>query len=235
MTDQQPARSLFRNVLDTLTSIGIIAASAAIVSTYLGISWPHSSRAAVAVPALPSKPVSLRDTAVTGNVSGRAAIVVFSDFQCPFCGRFATETWPKIRDKYVTAGNVLFAFKHLPLEIHSLAKPLAEVAECARRQDKFWLFHDYVFSRPTTPSLADVDQWASASGVQRKEYEQCRARTAPVLVAASASEASALNVSGTPTFFVGKLNGDMSVSVTARLDGAVPFEQFDTALRPLLK
>jgi len=171
-----------------------------------------------------------------GKLSGQSRDRQLSDFQCPFCGRFATATWPRLNEKYVRPGRVLFAFKHLPLEqIHALARPLAEFVECARAQDQFWPLHDYIFAHQRSLSLDMVSAWASTNGLGARRSRECTDQTSSPTVTADAAEAAELGVRGTPTFFIGTLNADKTVTVTARLDGAVSLEDLEKPVGALLK
>jgi len=74
------------------------------------------------------------------NVQGQglAVIVEFSDFQCPFCGRHARDTFPAIKDDIVETGQARYIAFHFPLDgIHPHALKAAEAAECAGRQGRF--------------------------------------------------------------------------------------------------
>jgi protein-disulfide isomerase len=72
-------------------------------------------------------------------------IVEFSDFQCPFCGRFYNETYQPLLDAY--PGQIRFVYRHLPLtSIHPEAFPAAEASMCANEQGSFWQYHDALFS-----------------------------------------------------------------------------------------
>jgi protein-disulfide isomerase len=70
-----------------------------------------------------------------GPENAPVTIIVFSEFQCPYCARFAP-TLKQIEDTY--QGSVRVVFKHLPLSIHKDAVPAALAAEAARKQGKFW-------------------------------------------------------------------------------------------------
>ena len=62
-------------------------------------------------------------------------IIEFSDFQCPFCARFHSETLPHIIENYVDTGQVKFVYRDFPIQnIHPNAVPAAVAAECADEQ-----------------------------------------------------------------------------------------------------
>jgi protein-disulfide isomerase len=69
-------------------------------------------------------------------------LVVFSDFQCPFCARVV----PTIKALQRQYGKRLkVSFLHQPLPFHADARNAAIAAEAARRQGLFWQFHDKLF------------------------------------------------------------------------------------------
>jgi protein-disulfide isomerase len=70
-----------------------------------------------------------------GSSSARVAIVEFSDFQCPYCGRYAREVLPQIRREFIDTGGVKYVFRHLPLKLHPSAELAAVSAEYARLGD----------------------------------------------------------------------------------------------------
>ncbi|MEX2502424.1 MAG: thioredoxin domain-containing protein [Trueperaceae bacterium] len=92
--------------------------------------------------------------AVAAKGPNDALVVVreFSDFQCPFCKRFAEEVLDGgVLGALLASGEVRFAFHHLPLSsIHANAEPAAEAAQCVADrfgQDAFWAYHDLLFER----------------------------------------------------------------------------------------
>lgn len=83
-----------------------------------------------------------------GKKDAPVIMIEFSDFQCPFCGRFWKDTLPQIKKDYVDTGKVLFVYKDFPLrQIHPLAQKAAEAANCAAEQGKFWEYHDALFGK----------------------------------------------------------------------------------------
>jgi len=82
-----------------------------------------------------------------------APITVYemSDFQCPYCRRFALNTFPELDRDYVAIGKVRWVFINYPLTmIHPNAAVAAEVAMCAAKTGKFWEVHDLLFRNQAT-------------------------------------------------------------------------------------
>jgi protein-disulfide isomerase len=141
-----------------------------------------------------------------GPAGAPVTVVVFSDFECPYCRRFA-ETLRQVASE---EKQVRFLFRNLPLEMHPWAKPAAEIAACVETQngEAFWRVHDYLFEHQQeltpgnlTPRL--IDFAGSLRGVHRGQVRQCvEKRAAAPRLQADAALAAALHVTGTPTVFV---------------------------------
>ena len=90
--------------------------------------------------------VDLGNSPVLGKADAPITIVEYSDFECPFCGRFFTQTIPSLKRDYVDTGKARFAYKQFPLtSIHPKAQGAAEASLCAHEQGKFWEMHDRMF------------------------------------------------------------------------------------------
>jgi len=86
-----------------------------------------------------------------GVASAPVTVYEMSDFQCPFCRRFASETFPVIEREYIATGKVRWIFVNLPLtSLHPNAVPAAQFAACAARQGRFWPAHDLLFLHQDT-------------------------------------------------------------------------------------
>jgi protein-disulfide isomerase len=98
------------------------------------------------------------DWHVQGASSAPVTIVEYSDFQCPYCARYSTETYPEIKAQYIDTGKVRYMFRHFPLSFHSEAELAAQAAECAGEQGKFWEMHDTLF--------ANQSEWAGSADAE---------------------------------------------------------------------
>jgi protein-disulfide isomerase len=158
---------------------------------------------------------------IKGDPNAKVTIVEYSDFQCPFCGRWARETLPQILQTY--GDKVKIVFKHLPLPFHQFAQKAAEAAECAGKiggAKAFWAMHDKLFQVGLPQGRLDVaslKQFAKEIGLDEKRFSQCldTGETAQIVME-DMNESQRLGVRGTPTFFI---NG-----IPVR--GALPFEAF---------
>ncbi len=85
------------------------------------------------------------DDVILGDPEAPVTVFVFSDYQCPFCGKFFKETESLIRENYVETGKAKMVFKDLAF-VGPESTLAAQAAECARDQQKYWAFHDALFN-----------------------------------------------------------------------------------------
>lgn len=86
-----------------------------------------------------------------GNTNAKITLIEFSDYQCPFCERFFTQTEGQLKKDYVESGKIKFYYRDFPLsQIHPGAQKAAEAARCAGDQNKYWEYHDLLFQNQTT-------------------------------------------------------------------------------------
>jgi protein-disulfide isomerase len=158
----------------------------------------------------PSQPqrieVSLDDDPVKGSPNAKVTIVEFSDFQCPFCARFATQTLPQIEEKYIKTGKVKLVYRDFPLNFHQYAQKAAEAAECADEQGKFWEYHDILFQKQFEWSSAGESkfkEYAQQLGLNTQKFNQCLdSGKYANEVQKDYNDGLKYGVSGTPTFFI---------------------------------
>jgi len=166
------------------------------------------------------------DDPILGNANAPVTVVEFADFQCPFCGRFFSDAFPQIKEKYITTGKVKFVYRDFPLSFHPFAQPAAEAAECANEQGKFWQYHDYIFAHQADLSVANLKAWAGAVGLDTARFNSCLdSHKYAAEIKKDAADGQKAGVNGTPSTFI---NGRMVV-------GAVPFEQFQSVIEEELK
>jgi hypothetical protein len=90
--------------------------------------------------------VSVDDDPFIGPEDAPVTIVEFGDFQCPYCKRFADDTFRDLLEEY--EGDIRFVYRDFPLSsIHPDAQRAAEAAECADEQGQFWEMHDAIFAQ----------------------------------------------------------------------------------------
>ena len=195
--------------------------------------WPTPSRSAITPPRTPGKPISLGSAPIKGAETARIGIVVFSEFQCPFCGAVARGALKAIETKYVATGRVRLAFRHFPLAKHTLARGAAAASICAR--DKFWEMHDLFFGNQDKLTDTDIRHYAAQIKLDSSEFDACRnAAKTEAEIDGDLGDGRALRVSGTPTVYLGVIQSNGMLQVTDVLVGARPLADFARILDRLL-
>lgn len=175
----------------------------------IALNWPTtpSERGLVAAPANnDSAPIAGR---TIGNPDAPVEIVEYGDYQCPFCGRFARESEPKLIDDYVDTGQVKLTFKDFAF-IGDESLRAAEAATCAEDQDLFWPYHETLFANQHAENAGDftddkLHDMAGLAGLDVIVFDQCLVSGKHAdTVTASSNSARALGITSTPTFV---LNG----------------------------
>jgi protein-disulfide isomerase len=186
-------------------------------------------------PPVPLQPITLTGAQILGNRSAQAGLVVYSDFQCPFCGKFARETLPSLEEQYVRPGKLLIAFRQFPLPNHVFAVKAAEAADCAGRQGKFWPYHDRLFANPQALDPASLQEHARQVRLDPKQFAACLDGEASAVVQADKAGGAALQVAGTPAFLAGAMLSDGRLRVIERISGAQPVARFQDMLDRVLR
>jgi protein-disulfide isomerase len=129
-------------------------------------------------------------------------IVVFSDFQCPFCARFA-QPLRALQKSGASGVPVHVTFRHFPLPFHPKARLAHQAAAAAGAQGRFWEMHDLLFADQERADRADLIGYARLLHLDLPRFERDM-DSAPVQQAIDADffDGSRRGIGGTPTFFV---------------------------------
>ncbi len=153
-----------------------------------------------------------------GPTNAPVTMVVFSDFECPYCARSKAVIDQVVRDY---GDKVRIVYRDFPLPFHANAPKAAEAALCADEQGKFWEFHDHLFANQDKLQLAALKETARTLGLDGAAFDACLdggKMTARVEKNLEAGREA--GVTGTPAFFINGLP----------LEGAQPYAAFKQAL-----
>lgn len=191
-----------------------------------------------AAPARPARPerMTINARPFKGIDAAKVVVVEFSDYQCPFCGRFYRDTLPLIDKEYIQTGKIKYIFNNLPLDdLHPVAFKAAEAVECAGEQGKFWDLHGRFFAEQSLLAGGDMSAPAKAVGLNMPQFEKCLSsgKTGSV-VRAGVEQAESLGIQSTPSFVIGTIEtgkaGDNSVKIVGVINGAYPYPVFKSAI-----
>lgn len=186
-------------------------------------------------PTAPTQPSQVRveigDAPVLGDKDAPVTIVEYSDFQCPFCGRFYSDALTSIKTQYIDTGKVKLVYKDFPLtSIHPMAQPAAEAARCVRKEggdNAYWEYHDQIFENQAALSTATLKQWAKDLG---QNIDSCLdSGEMSSAVQKDLAESTAAGGQGTPYIVVVSSDGS-----TIPISGAQPFSVFQQAIEASL-
>ncbi|KKR32466.1 MAG: DsbA oxidoreductase [Candidatus Gottesmanbacteria bacterium GW2011_GWC2_39_8] len=182
-----------------------------------------------------------------GNPDAKVTVVEFSDYQCPFCGALSglnlemvanmksrSAAWEPLEEnllkEYIKTGKVNFVFKDYPF-LGEESNFSAEATRCAGDQDKYWLYHDYLFSHQSGEnqgafSKDNLKSFAKEIGLNTTDFNKCLdSGKYQKLVAENKEEGNKNGVNGTPASFV---NGTL-------IGGASSYSTFKAAIEDALK
>ena len=186
--------------------------------------------------------INLDDDAVLGNADAPVTIIEFSDYECPFCKTYFTNTYSEIKKNYIDTGKVKVVFRDFPLSFHDpLATTEAMAVECARKQggDKVYFeFHDLIFKNTTSNgnglTVEKLYGFATDLGLNATDLQTCvESKEFEQEVKADLNYASTVGISGTPSFYIGK-SGIKTIKAEL-IVGAQPFTTFKQAIDKYLE
>jgi protein-disulfide isomerase len=163
--------------------------------------------------------VELGSSPARGPRDAAVTVVLFSEFQCPFCKKVAP-TLAELEKAF--PGKVRVVWKNFPLEFHQNARPAALAAHAAGLQGKFWQMHDKLLENQQALQPADLEKYAQELALDLPRWKVAMASAEVAnLVEADVKQAQSLGVAGTPSMFI---NGRKVV-------GALPID----TLRPIVE
>lgn len=149
---------------------------------------------------------------IIGDKNAKVTIVEFTDYQCPFCEQFYTQTQKQIMDEYVKSGKVKIVMRDQPLSFHPNANSSAQLVRCAVEQGKGLEMHDQLFQNQTAwaPLTGDAlhkkyAELAVAAGANGEKAVACvKSEKYKKDTDADSALGTKVGAGGTPTFFIEK-------------------------------
>jgi len=162
-------------------------------------------------------PVTSKDP-TWGSRTAPVTMVVFSEFECPFCSR-VEGSLEAIKTEYGPE-KIRVVWKSYPLPFHANARPASVAAETVRAlagNDAFWKFHKTAFANQKALNRENFEKWAADAGVDMVKFKDALDKnTYAEKVDADQKLGQSLGVRGTPHAFI---NGVV-------MNGAQPLDKF---------
>ncbi len=170
---------------------------------------------------------------VLGDANAPVTLIEYGDYQCPFCGRFFSQVEPQLRDQYIKTGKVKMVYRNFQfLGPESIAAGVA--AECAKDQNKFWPFHDALYTAEIKDGHENSDnltkdlfmKLAGGVGMDVRQFTSCYdSNKYAAQIQKDRDSAGAIGVNSTPTTYI---NGQM-------VQGAQPYSAFKAVIDAALE
>ncbi|OGI68296.1 hypothetical protein A2738_02455 [Candidatus Nomurabacteria bacterium RIFCSPHIGHO2_01_FULL_42_15] len=204
------------------------------------------------VPITSLAPVGKGDR-ILGNPKAKVALVLYGDFQCPFCGAVYgleedTEAIKYLKNidpnwtpfmigvkEYAEAGDVQFVYRDWAF-LGTESTQSAEAARCAGDQEKFWEYHDYLYAHQNGENKGafsdpNLKAFAKTLGLEASAFDKCldEGKYAQA-VADSKAEGTKAGVTGTPKGFILK-NGKIVDTIGGAESGTTVRQKIENALK----
>ncbi len=174
-----------------------------------------------------------------GDPNAPITITEYSDFQCPFCGRFYQNTEKQFTEAFVNTGKVRFIYRSLGVFLGPESGRSAEAAYCAGDQEKFWEMHDIIFENQNGENKGAFEDrrlvaFAEAVGLEMTAFNDCfESGKYSALVEQDKVDGLAADVKATPSFVLTYTNAKGEV-ITKLIEGAHPFDVFQREIEAAL-
>lgn len=175
--------------------------------------------------------IALENSPVRGNNAAQLVLIEFTDFQCPYCGRYTHDTLPDIVGQYVDSGRIAYSVVNRPLANHNLASKAAEASLCANDQGKYWEMHEKMMSNQD--ELGKLAGFAAALNLDIAQFEDClKTNKYANVVSQNIVLATKLKISSVPSFVLASRDpsNPWIVKGISYVRGAQPFEVFRKAI-----
>ena len=155
--------------------------------------------------------IAIGTNPILGNENAPIAIVEFTDYQCPYCARHATQTFPQIEGNFVKAGKVKYYLRDMPLTaIHQNANNAAIAARCAGEQGKYWEMHTLLFSKvldweslSADAIKAKFEEYSTNLGLSVTSFSSCyESSKFAGNIATDTQQAKSYGITGTPASII---------------------------------
>ena len=203
-----------------------------------------SATSASATPASQAGPVVMppprehphaQDNAM-GDPNAPVTIIEYSDFQCPYCRKFALEIEPQLIANEIAQGKVRFIYRTMGDFIGPESLDAAEAAYCAGEQNHFWDYHDILFANWRGENVGSFTpdrliQFAQALGLDMNAFRSCfQSHKYRERALQDKKDGLDAGVRGTPSFVIIAPDGSKQL-----MEGAYPYEQFHKAIAEALQ
>lgn len=201
-----------------------------------GIKTLLKERGIKAVPPPENFHLGITQEPFKGDPEAALTLIEFTDYQCPFCRKYAKQALPDLERDYIETGKINYVVRDFPLQsLHRDAFQAAVAAECAGEQGQYWEMHDRLLSISSS-SYGAWGQHAEAIGLDESQFQNCLKSDQPGQgVRKDLALGRKVWVRGTPTFFLGVSDkNNQNIKVLKVMRGAQSYSQMKHSLDKFL-
>jgi protein-disulfide isomerase len=171
-----------------------------------------------------------------GNPNANVTIVEYSDFQCPWCGKFEKKDLPLIYNKYIKTGKVFIIYRDFPLTpMHKYAFKAAQYADCSALQGKYIYIRSLLYKYQSKWSvIGDIYYFLhkkTHGELNMKKEQACVKNGLTIgLIKENMNKGGMLGVTGVPTLFIYK-----GLKLVDTIRGYEPFNELNQTLKIFVK
>jgi protein-disulfide isomerase len=213
--------SVWRSPLVIVTGVAVVAMVAIIAALAL-TSGNGSNGSGLTILTPPeSAAAAFADGEALGEADAPVVLEVYSDYQCPVCGRFSREYLPRLVSRFVSPGDLRIeekAIAFLGRGNPDESLDAATAASCAAPDNRYWQFHDYLMWNQDGENEGAFGRerlyaMAARLGLAEAPFRTCLDdATVRDTIVARTQEAGDAGITSTPTFVV---NGERLVGLVA--------------------
>jgi hypothetical protein len=149
-----------------------------------------------------------------GDPGAPLLIVEYFSYTCPHCIIFAAQIEPQVKESYIDTGQAVLVARHRPFDTNAISASRVAIAASQQDPAAFWPMH-YRLLNQIREMAANGYSWEDFEPIGNelgldggRLVEDAQSDLTSEILQANISEASGLEVNGTPTFF---LNGERKV------------------------
>ncbi len=158
-----------------------------------------------------------------GNSNAPITMVVFTDFECIHCSRWA-QTLSNIQKMFPE--DVRIIFKSYPLSYHTHSELAARAVFAAGEQGKFWEMYDVLFKNTTALGEGQIKEYAKTLGLDMEKFQEALvSKRIRKSIERDKAQGKMLEVKNVPTTFI---NG-------RKLVGAPPLSYLKNTISKILR
>ena len=192
-----------------------------------------SQRAGRPAPSAEGVKVQIGESPTLGSPSAPLTMVEFTDYQCFFCRQFYLNSFGELKRNFIDTGKLRYVVRDFPLGFHGDAMKAAQAAHCAGAQGQYWQMRNALISNQRNLSQDALLGYAQGLKLDMTRFRTCLTSSNYVAeIQRSMDEASSIDISGTPSFVLGKSVPDGVAG--AKIEGAQPYAAFEAKIKELL-